>query len=156
MEEPTTIENKAVQSLGVSNEAGRAVSSAVERRLDTAKVVSSKLTQPTSTLTTDDALAGIESPSEREMVAEKLFFDTAPAHFPLWFSIYHRNPGHCDVYARQVPGKASAWLAAVTVYDERWNPHRPHPRESLTFASIASAVAWIAGELMAEPTGRLA
>lgn len=129
-------------------------------------------------ITPGDALAGIADPHEREIAAEKLFFDTAPAHFPLGFSIYHRNPGHWDVYARQVPGKASAWLAAhpggytsaidrtverafrirgepgaVTVFDERWNPHRPHPRESLTFASVASAVAWIADELMAEPVG---
>lgn len=107
--------------------------------------------------------------------AEKHFFDEAQPFFPRGFSVGYRNPGHWDVYADQTPGKASAWKHAnpggttsakdggrerafrirgepgsVWVSDERWNPHRPHPRESMTFRSVTAAMLWIAEELMQE------
>lgn len=112
----------------------------------------------------------------REDTIEKHFFDQAQPHFPLGFSVGYRNPGHWDVYAKQVPGKASAWDAAhpggrtsardgqqerafrirgepgsVLVLDERWDPHRPHPREPLKFRSVTGAMMWIMEELMQEP-----
>lgn len=112
-----------------------------------------------------------------EVTAEKHFFDlNAPKHFPCGFSIYRRNTGHWDVAADMVSGRASAWLAAhpggttsekdggrerafrirgepgnVVVYDERWDPHRPHPRNDIKFRSVMMAVLWIAEELMKEP-----
>lgn len=113
----------------------------------------------------------------RELAAEKHFFDVAQPFFPRGFSVGYRNPGHWDIYADQVPGKISAWLAAnpdgqtndrdgererafrirgeapeFIVIDERWNPHRPHPRESLKFRSVLGAMLWIIEELMQEPT----
>ncbi|MDB5362251.1 MAG: hypothetical protein JWO51_3548 [Rhodospirillales bacterium] len=113
----------------------------------------------------------------REEAAEKHFFDAAQPHFPLGFSIGYRNPGHWDIYASQVPGHASAWLAAhpdgrtsgtdggrerafrirgepgnVVVYDGRWNPYKPHPRQDMTFRSVLAAMVWICEELMQEPT----
>jgi len=119
---------------------------------------------------------GFAESRAREREAEKHFFDKAQPFFPLGFSIIHRNPGHWDVYARQCPGQASAWraahpegvtsqqdgeserafrirgeLGAVTVLDERWNPHRPHPRDHLTFRSVMAAMVWICEELMQEP-----
>lgn len=109
--------------------------------------------------------------------AEKHFFDAAQPHFPLGFSITYRNPGHWDVYAKACPGEASAWLHAnpggttsakdgqserafrirgepgnVLVFDHRWDPHRPHPREALKFRSVMGAMVWICEELMREPT----
>lgn len=112
----------------------------------------------------------------RELCAEKHFFDAAQPFFPLGFSVGYRNPGHWDVYAARTPGKASAWrhahpegatterddvrerafrirgaAPAVVVIDERWNPHSRHPRESLTFRSVAAAMLWIVEELMQEP-----
>lgn len=112
-----------------------------------------------------------------EIEAEKHFFDAAQPFYPYGFSIGYRNPGHWDIYARQVPGKVSAWLHAnpgsstsakdgererafcirgeagnVAVRDERWNPHKPHPRECLTFRSVAAAMLWIGEELMQEPS----
>lgn len=39
----------------------------------------------------------------------------------------------------------------VYVRDERWDPHRPHPRESMKFRSVLGAVMWIVEELMQEP-----
>lgn len=114
--------------------------------------------------------------SERE--AEKHFFDAAQPHYPLGFSISYRNPGHWDIIAREVPGKASAWCAAnpggqtsardgererafrirgepgdVLLMDERWDPHRPHPRESMRFRSVMAAMVWVCEELMREPPG---
>lgn len=111
-----------------------------------------------------------------EIEAEKHFFDKAQPFNPGGFSVGYRNPGHWDVYAEQVPGKISAWKHAhpdgstsdhdggserafrirgeagnVVVIDERWNPHRPFPRESLRFRSIMAAMVYIAEELMQEP-----
>lgn len=111
-----------------------------------------------------------------EQEAEKHFFDAAQPHYPLGFSIGYRNPGHWDVYAQRVPGLASAWLAShpggrtsasdrdrerafrirgepgnVVIYDERWNPHKPHPREPMCFRSVLAAMMWIVEELMQEP-----
>lgn len=111
----------------------------------------------------------------KELVAEKHFYDAAQPFYPGYFSVSHRNAGHWDVSAPQVPGQISAWLAAheggstsgkdgqmerafrirgkpgeVVVFDERWNPHKPHPREILTFRSIAAAMLWISEELMQE------
>lgn len=113
----------------------------------------------------------------QEKEAEKHFFDKAQPHYPLGFSVTYRNPGHWDVSAAQHPGRASAWRAAhpdgqtsardgererafrirgepgrVVVMDERWNPHKPHPRESMQFRSVIAAMMWIAEELMVEPT----
>lgn len=111
----------------------------------------------------------------REKEAEKHFFDASQPHYPLGFSIFHRNAGHWDISANQAPGKVSAWLHAnpgsqtsgrdgererafrirgepgnVIVFDERWNPHRPHPRDHMTFRSVAAAMLWISEELMQE------
>jgi hypothetical protein len=113
----------------------------------------------------------------REKEAEKHFFDKAQPFFPLGFSVGYRNPGHWDIYATECPGRVSAWLAAhpngqtsakdgergrafrirgepgnVVVLDERWNPHKPHPRESMKFRSVLSAMLWIVEELMQEPS----
>lgn len=112
----------------------------------------------------------------REKEAEKHFYDEAQPFFPLGFSILNRNPGHWDIYADQCPGKTAAWrhvnpegqttardgererafrirgsAGNVIVMDERWNPNKPHPRESLTFRSVMSAMVWICEELMQEP-----
>lgn len=112
----------------------------------------------------------------REEAAEKFFFDAAQPHFPLGFSVNYRNPGHWDIRARQCSGKASAWHRAhpdgttsehdggwerafrirgvpgdVVVFDERWDPHRPHPRQENKFRSVMAAMLWIAEELMQEP-----
>ncbi len=112
----------------------------------------------------------------REKVAEEHFFDLAQPFFPLGFSVNYRNPGHWDILAEQTPGKASAWKATypqgqttardggmerafcirgepgdVYVRDERWNPHKPHPRESMKFRSVTAAMLWIIEELMQEP-----
>ena len=112
----------------------------------------------------------------RETEAEKHFYDEAQPHFPFGFSVIHRNRGHWDVIAQQSPGKVHAWEATnpqgqttakdagrerafrirgsdgeVTVLDERWDPHRPHPRDSLHFRSVMGAMLWISEELMQEP-----
>lgn len=112
----------------------------------------------------------------REDVSEKHFYDAAQPFYPGCFSVSQRNRGHWDISAPQTPGKISAWLAAneggqtsgkdgqmerafrirgepgnVVVFDERWNPHRPHPRETMTFRSVAAAMLWISEELMQEP-----
>lgn len=114
----------------------------------------------------------------RQQVAEKHFYDKAQPFFPLGFSVGYRNPGHWDIYAEQVPGKVSAFLSVdpehrstsgkdggrerafrirgepgnVQVIDERWNPHKPHPREWMKFHSILAAMLWIVEELMQEPS----
>lgn len=113
----------------------------------------------------------------REKAAEKHFYDAAQPFYPLGFSVHYRNPGHWDVSAKITPGRASAWKAAhpggstsetdggsqrafrirgepgdVIVMDERWDPHRPYPRESMKFRSVMAAMLWIAEELMQEPT----
>lgn len=127
------------------------------------------------TLTLDEKTNGAVS-CARELVAEKHFFDAAQPHYPFGFSIGCRNPGHWDIYAQRCPGKASAWRHAhpsgqtsdqddtrerafrirgepgnVVVIDERWNPHKPHPRECMTFRSVMAAMVWICEELMQEP-----
>lgn len=111
----------------------------------------------------------------REIEAEKHFYDASQPHYNGYFSLSKRNRHHWDVMAPEVHGRASAWLAAheggstsakdgqmerafrirgepgeVYVMDERWNPHKPHPRETLTFRSIAAAMLWISEELMQE------
>lgn len=126
-------------------------------------------------LTLDEKLNCAEHRA-REEEAERHFFDKAQPHFPLGFSVGYRNPGHWDIMADQARGKASAWQAAnpkgqtsardggrerafrirgepgnVLVIDERWNPHRPHPREWMKFRSVMGAMLWIAEELMQEP-----
>lgn len=107
--------------------------------------------------------------------AEKHFYDLGLPKRRLGFSVSHRNPGHWDISADEVPGKASAWLVAhpegrtsakdgdrerafrirgefgeVYVHDERWNPHKPFPREAILFRSVEQAMLWIASELMFE------
>lgn len=111
-----------------------------------------------------------------EHEAEKHFFDGVQPFFPLGFSICWRNPGHWDVHAQQPAGRVSAWQIAhpdgmttdrdggrerafrirgepgnVVVFDERWNPHKPHPREPMIFRSVMAAMVWICEELMQEP-----
>jgi len=108
--------------------------------------------------------------------AEKHFFDQAQPFHPLGFSVHYRNPNHWDVHAKQTPGAASAWLTVhpggttsardgenerafcirgepgnIIVLDERWDPHRSFPRESIKFRSVMAAMLWIAEELMQEP-----
>lgn len=127
-----------------------------------------------SELTLDEKL-GYAKTRAGEEEAERHFYDKAQPFYPRGFSIGYRNPGHWDVYADQAPGKASAWRAAhpngettaqdggrerafrirgepgnVMVFDERWNPHRPHPRETINFRSVMAAMVWIAEELMQE------
>lgn len=127
-------------------------------------------------LTLDEKVFNAEQRA-REEEAEKHFFDKAQPFFPLGFSIGYRNPGHWDISARMTPGKASAWLAAhpggstlagdngcerafrirgepgrVLVYDERWDPHRPHPRGELEFRSVLGAMLWVVEEMMREPS----
>lgn len=110
----------------------------------------------------------------RRLEAEKHFFDAAQPFYPYGFSIFYRNPGHWDISAQQTPGKVRALEYAggsttardggqerafrirgepgkVVVLDERWDPHRPHPRDEIKFRSVMAAVMWIAEELMQEP-----
>lgn len=126
-------------------------------------------------LTLDEKTNYAESRA-REITAEKHFFDAAQPFFPMGFSLIYRNPGHWDVTAKRCPGKASAWKHAhpdgrtsdtdnererafcirgepgdVFVRDERWDPHRPHPREPLRFRSVLAAMLWIFEELTQEP-----
>lgn len=114
--------------------------------------------------------------SAKERVAELHFFSEAQPYYPMGFSIHRRNPGHWDISARQCPGKVSAWNHAnpegftsghdgegerafrirgepgdVVVFDERWDPTRPFPREAIKFRSVMSAMVWICEELMQEP-----
>lgn len=111
-----------------------------------------------------------------EIEAEKHFYGEALPFYPFGFSVGYRNPGHWDVYARQCPGKISAWLHAnpgsqtsardgdkerafrirgesgdVVVFDERWNPHRDSDSRTMKFRSVMAAMLWIAEELMQEP-----
>lgn len=112
----------------------------------------------------------------REEVADKHFYDLNQPFFPLGFSVYYRNPGHWDISARMTPGRDEAWQAAhpegrssgygkterafcirgepgsVYVRDERWNPHKPHPREPMIFKSVQAAMFYIMDELMQEPS----
>lgn len=126
-------------------------------------------------LTLDEKIENDERRA-RHSAAEIHFFDAAQPFFPMGFCIYNRNPGHWDISARSCPGQASAWLKAnpggrtsakdgeserafrirgepgdVVVFDERWDPHRPHPRQSLKFRSIMAAMVYICEELMQEP-----
>lgn len=112
----------------------------------------------------------------RQKEAEEHFYNAAQPFFPKGFAVYYRNPGHWDISARSCPGEASAWRTAhpggtttaqdgrterafrirgepghVVVMDVRWNPHKPHPRESLTFRSVTGAMLWIVEEMMQEP-----
>ncbi|MBN6820661.1 hypothetical protein JRF84_13845 [Methylobacterium organophilum] len=129
-----------------------------------------------SDLTLEEKVAGAERRA-RELAAEKHFYDAAQPFFPLGFSVSYRNPGHWDVIARECPGRVSAWEAAnpdgrtsaqdgglsrafrirgepgeVTVYDERWNPHRERGLPPLTFRTVTMAMLWIVEELMQEPS----
>jgi hypothetical protein len=127
-------------------------------------------------LTLEDKLA-YAAESAREKEAEKHFFDEAQPFFPRGFSVCYRGEGcHWDVMANQVPGRVSAWLAAhpgstttgsdggaerafairgergaIIVRDERWDPHRPHPREPIRVKSVTMAMMWIVEELMQVP-----
>lgn len=66
-----------------------------------------------------------------------------------WFSIGYRNPGHWDISSdggrwfriRGTPGD-------VHVYDERQDESRPHPRGTIQFKSVATAMAWAIDEIM--------
>lgn len=127
------------------------------------------------TLTVDEKIDGAERRA-REIAAEKHFYDEAQPFLPDAFSVRKRHPGHWDIYAQQCPGKVSAWLKAnpggsttardgdgerafrirgepgkVVLLDERWDPHRPHPREPLHFRSVTGAMLWIVEEMMQEP-----
>jgi len=109
----------------------------------------------------------------RQEAAEKHFFDlNKDKPRSGYFSCTQRDTEHWDIYAEQVPGKASAWKHAhpkgqtteqdggnerafcirgegreIYVRDERWDPHRPHPRPSLNFRSVQGAMFWIIEEL---------
>jgi len=110
----------------------------------------------------------------RELEAEKHYYDAGRAQRCPDFSVHYRAPGHWDIMAAEVPGRASAWRAAhgnsqtsakdgqterafrirgepgnVLVFDERWNPHVPHPRQVLLFRSMSAAVLWVTEEMMA-------
>lgn len=137
------------------------------------------LTEPQeSTMADLDEKLNYAEVRAREIAAEKHFFDAAQPFYPLGFSVVYRNPGHWDLFARQVPGKFAAWRTAhpdgvtsgndgererafrirggpgrVVVMDERWDPHRPYPRETMRFRSVMGAMLWIAEELMQEPKG---
>lgn len=112
----------------------------------------------------------------QEELAEKHFFDANQPFFPLGFSVVYRNPGHWDIHADQCPGKASAWRAInpdgfttaqdggrerafrirgegsdVSLYDERWDPHRPFPRPATYCKSVPEAMFYVMQALMAEP-----
>ena len=68
---------------------------------------------------------------------------------PCAFSVFYRNPGHWDI----VTGNARAFRirgeeGAVTVYDEREDKSRPHPREPINFRTVNLSLAWCADELM--------
>lgn len=127
-----------------------------------------------SDLTLEDKVSYAERRA-REDETERHLYDAAQPFYPLGFSVGYRNPGHWDIYAAQCPGKVKAFLIAnpgssttakdggserafrirgepgrVVVFDERWNPHRPHPRESTIFRSVMGAMMWIAEELMQE------
>lgn len=125
-------------------------------------------------LTLEEKMNGAEDRA-RERTAEKHFYDLNQPFFPLGFSVYWRNPGHWDINARACPGRDEAWEAAnpkgqhsgfsktersfrirgepgnVQVYDERWNPNKPFPRDTMTFKSVLSAMVYIMEELMQEP-----
>jgi hypothetical protein len=115
----------------------------------------------------------------KEIAAEKHFFDAAQPFFPMGFSVYNRDKGHWDISAKKCPGKASAFMHAnpegftsatdnaperafrirgehgnVIVFDERWDPFRPHPREHMTFKSVTGAMLWIIEEMMQEPESK--
>ncbi len=125
---------------------------------------------------TQDEKAHFAQTRAREGEAEKRFFNEAQPFFPLGFSVVYRDKGHWDVFAEQTPGKVKAWKFAnpdgctsatdggrerafrirgepgnVSVLDERWNPHCPHPRPPLTFRSVLGAMLYIAEEQMQEP-----
>lgn len=125
-------------------------------------------------LTIDEKINGAERRA-RETEAEKHFYDAAQPFFPSGFGVYKRGTHHWDVMAKQCPGRVSAWLKAnpggqisaqdgererafrirgepgkVVVLDERWDPHRPHPREPLCFRSVTGAMLWIVEEMMQE------
>jgi hypothetical protein len=113
-----------------------------------------------------------------EKAAEIHFFNLyKPDHFPMGFSVFRRDAGHYDITAAKCPGSVEAFYAnnpegrtsatepmrerafcirgsvgKVFVRDERWDPTRPHPRESLTFKTVTMAMLWITEELMQEPT----
>ncbi len=131
-----------------------------------------------SDLTLDEKLNGAVARA-RELTTEKHYYDAAQPFFPLGFSVSYRNPGHWDVFAQCCPGRATAWRVAhpggstseqdggrerafrirgapgrVVVIDERWDPHRPHPRGDVTFRSIIAAMVYIMEELMQEPPSR--
>lgn len=110
----------------------------------------------------------------RVSVHEKHFYDLNAPHFGDYFSVSYRNDGHWDINAPRAKGHAAAIASAhpgrdcsgekegdlerafrirgepgnVIVMDERWNPHKPHPRASMTFRTIGAAMLWISEELM--------
>ena len=128
-------------------------------------------------LTLEQRMTALEERA-RERAAERHFFNEAQPFFPLGFSVNYRNPGHWDIYASQPPGRDKAWMAAhpggqispmdsglererafrirgkpggVEVFDERWNPYQPYPRDTRRFRSVMGAMLWIMEELMQEP-----
>lgn len=75
-----------------------------------------------------------------------------PASAPTGFGVAYRNPGHWDITNRvercfRIRGEPGR----VIVYDER-EVGPPFPREPLKFRTVVAAMAWIADELMAEPS----
>jgi hypothetical protein len=103
-----------------------------------------------------------------------------PGEFvPGCFSVGQRDTHHFDVYAPRRPGYVQWYFqeknpsgvsypppvdreserafcirgepGAIYVRDERWDKERKHPRETQKFATVESAMAWIAGTLLLEP-----
>lgn len=124
---------------------------------------------------TASEVAGYAADRARLLALEQHYFDKGQPFFPGGFSVGYRNPGHWDIHAQQAPGRVTAFLEAspgnltsereggrerafrirgepgnVVVFDERWNPHRPHPREDVRFRSVLAAMLWISEELMQE------
>lgn len=128
-------------------------------------------------LTLDEKVTSA-SAAAAELEAEKHFFDKNQPHYPLGFSVHYRNPGHWDINATRCPGRLEAWQhvhpggqyydtdpsrerafrirgkpGAVSVIDERWNPHLGlnDKRRITMFRTVSAAMLWISEELMQEP-----
>jgi len=86
----------------------------------------------------------------RQEAAEKHFFDlNKDKPRSGYFSCTQRDTEHWDIYAEQVPGKASAWKHAhpkgQTTEQDGGNERAPRP--SLNFRSVQGAMFWIIEEL---------
>lgn len=96
-------------------------------------------------------------------------------HHPGGYSVSQRDTHHFDVMARRRDGYVQWYYAvenkkgiaypmldgcterafairgepgAIYIRDERWDSERPRPRDSIDFASVAEAMAWVHKELV--------